>query len=142
VLLGEDGADRSLDPQPGLRDLDNLLDHARIAGAQISLTVEGPTREIPAGVDLAAYRIVQEAVTNVLKHAQPPRATVRIGYEVDALAIEILDDGVASATTGDGTGRGLTGLHERVTLYGGALQVGPRPGAGYAVSARLPVPCP
>jgi signal transduction histidine kinase len=142
VLLGEDGADRSLDPQPGLRDLDNLLDHARIAGAQISLTVEGPTREIPAGVDLAAYRIVQEAVTNVLKHAQPPRATVRIGYEVDALAIEVLDDGVPSATTGDGTGRGLTGLHERVTLYGGALQAGPRPGSGYAVTARLPVPCP
>lgn len=142
VLLGEDGADRSLDPQPGLRDLDSLLDHVRTAGAQISLTVEGHTREIPAGVDLAAYRIVQEALTNVLKHAQPPRATVRIGYEVDALAIEILDDGVPTATTGDGTGRGLTGLHERVTLYGGAIQTGPRPGTGYAVSARLPVPCP
>jgi signal transduction histidine kinase len=141
VLLDDDGPDRSLGPQPGLRDLDGLLDQARAAGAHVSLTVEGQTQHIPAGVDLAAYRIVQEALTNVLKHARPPRATVRIGYEVDALAIEILDDGAPTTTHGDGTGRGLTGLHERVTLYGGAIRTGPRPGTGYAVSARLPVPC-
>ena len=141
VLLGEDDPDRSLDPQPGLRDLDRLLDQARAAGAQISLAVEGQTKEIPAGVDLAAYRIVQEALTNVLKHADPPRATVRIGYEADAVAIEVLDDGAPRPTIGGGTGRGLAGLQERVTLYGGAITTGPRPGAGFVVSARLPVPC-
>jgi signal transduction histidine kinase len=140
VLLGEDGADSSLAPQPGLRDLDRLLDQARAAGAQISLTIEGQAQEIPAGIDLAAYRIVQEALTNVLKHAHPPRATVRIGYELDAVTVEILDDGAPAVTT-EGTGRGLTGLRERVMLYGGAIRTGPRDDAGFAVSARLPVPC-
>lgn len=141
VLLGEDGAEASPGPQPGLRDLDRLLDQARAAGGQISLTVEGETQQIPAGVDLAAYRIVQEGLTNVLKHARPPRATVRICYEPDAVAVEILDEGSPASVPGDGAGRGLTGLRERVLLYGGAIRTGPRPGTGFAVSARLPVPC-
>jgi signal transduction histidine kinase len=141
VLLGEDGAEASSGPQPGLRDLDRLLDQARAAGGQISLTVEGETQQIPAGVDLAAYRIVQEGLTNVLKHARPPRATVRICYEADAVAVEILDEGAPASAPGDGAGRGLTGLRERVLLYGGVIRTGPRPGTGFAVSARLPVPC-
>jgi signal transduction histidine kinase len=140
VLLGEDGAG-SPGPQPGLGDLDRLLDQARAAGGQISLTVEGETQQIPAGVDLAAYRIVQEGLTNVLKHARPPRATVRICYEADAVAVEILDEGAPASAPGDGAGRGLTGLRERVLLYGGVIRTGPRPGTGFAVSARLPVPC-
>ena len=141
ILLGEDGAEGSPGPQPGLRDLDRLLDQARAAGGQISLTVEGEIQEIPAGVDLAAYRIVQEALTNVLKHARPPRATVRICYEIDSIAVEILDEGAPTATAIDGTGRGLAGLRERVLLYDGAIRTGPRTGTGFAVSARLPVPC-
>jgi signal transduction histidine kinase len=140
VLLGEDGAG-SPGPQPGLGDLDRLLDQARAAGGQISLTVEGETQQIPAGVDLAAYRIVQEGLTNVLKHARPPRATVRICYEADAVAVEILDEGAPASAPGDGAGRGLTSLRERVLLYGGVIRTGPRPGTGFAVSARLPVPC-
>jgi signal transduction histidine kinase len=140
VLLGEDGAG-SPGPQPGLRDVDRLLDQARAAGGEISLTVEGDTQQIPAGVDLAAYRIVQEGLTNVLKHARPPRATVRICYEADAVAVEILDEGAPASAPADGAGRGLMGLRERVLLYGGAIRTGPRPGAGFAVSARLPVPC-
>lgn len=141
LLLDHDSAESSLGPQPGLRDLDRLVEQARAAGGQISLTVKGETQQLPAGVDLAAYRIVQEGLTNVLKHARPPRATVRIRYEPDAVSVEILDEGAPTSARGDDAGRGLAGLRERVQLYGGAIRTGPRPDTGFAVTARIPVPC-
>jgi signal transduction histidine kinase len=88
-------------------------------------------------VDLSAYRIVQEALTNALKHAGPARAKVRVTYEPEEIEIEVTDDG-SGAGEGPGSGHGLTGIRERVTVYGGQLEAGPRSGGGYAVRARLP----
>jgi signal transduction histidine kinase len=143
-ILREDGQEPSLAPQPGLAGLDLLLDEMRQAGLPVQLRVEGRPWRLPPGIDLAAYRIVQEALTNTLRHAGPARAEVTVRYQDHAVELEILDDGPGAgphAAADAGSGQGLVGMRERVALYGGTLQAGPRDtaaGAGYAVRARLP----
>jgi signal transduction histidine kinase len=128
----------SLAPQPGLDRLEPLVEQVREAGLPVELSVEGARVAIPAGVDLAAYRIVQESLTNALKHAKGARTAVVVRYDPRSLAIEVTDDG-ASQANGGGTGHGLVGMRERASLYGGTLEAGPRPGGGYAVRATLPL---
>jgi signal transduction histidine kinase len=137
ILRGEDGR-AQLAPEPGLARLDELLARTCTAGLPVELAVEGEPRALPAGVDLAAYRIVQEALTNARKHAGPARARVTLRYGREALELEIADDGRATAN-GAGGGHGLVGMRERAALYGGELEAGPRRDGGFAVRARLPV---
>jgi signal transduction histidine kinase len=137
-ILGREEGEPSLAPRPGLAALDALLAQARTAGLPVELTVEGEPEALPPGVDLAAYRIVQEALTNARKHAGPARAQVTLRYGYDALELEITNDG-PSLAGGNGGGHGLVGMSERVALYGGELEAGPRPAGGYAVCARLPL---
>jgi signal transduction histidine kinase len=142
VLRTDDG-EAALAPQPGLDQLGALAAHVRDAGVAIELCVDGARDGIPAGVDLAAYRIVQEALTNVLKHASAAHAVVRVGYRSGVIELEVLDDGHGPlgvpGTGSTGMGQGLIGMRERAWLYGGALEAGPRDGGGFAVRARLPV---
>ena len=142
VLRQEGEPQGSLDPAPGLADLDGLLAQVVEAGLPVRLSVEGVRPQVPLGVDLSAYRIVQEALTNVVKHAGPARAQVLVRYGDQELTIEVTDDGRgAAALAGDGrvgTGHGLIGMRERVALFGGDLEAGPRPGGGFRVAARLP----
>jgi signal transduction histidine kinase len=127
-------------PQPGLDALDDLLDQVRSAGLRVDLRIEGDRTELPAGVDLSAYRIVQEALTNTLKHAGRAEAEVIVRYRSTSLELEVLDNGVGPHTARlDGAGQGLVGMRERVGLYGGALEAGSRNGHGFAVRARLPL---
>jgi signal transduction histidine kinase len=133
-----------LEPRPGLSRLGHLLDEFRAAGLAVTLTVEGTRSEVPEGIDLSAYRIVQEALTNCLKHASGvTRATVLVRHDPVSITVEVCDDGVgASPPSGrseDGIGRGLIGMRERVALYGGDLVAGPRPGGGFEVRARFPL---
>lgn len=127
-------------PQPGLAALDELVDQVRAAGLDVSLDVQGDPRRLPVGVDLSAFRIVQEALTNTLKHAGPARAEVTVRYLDRVVELEVHDDGYGvAAARADGGGHGLVGMRERVTVYGGSLEAGPRPGGGYRVHARLPL---
>ncbi len=129
----------SLGPQPGLADVGRLVDQFGEAGLDVSLTkIDVPT-DLPARVDLSAYRLVQEALTNVLKHAGPgARSEVRISLDNDAISIEITDDGHA-ATSLPGSGHGIMGMRERALLLGGSLTAGPRADGGFRVMARLPI---
>jgi signal transduction histidine kinase len=142
VLRQEGEPQGSLAPVPGLADLDALLAEVAKAGLGVRLRVEGTPSPLPAGVDLSAYRIVQEALTNVVKHAGPARAQVVVGYHDRDITVEVTDDGQGVvAPTGDGqarVGHGLIGMRERVAAFGGDLEVGPRPGGGFRVAARLP----
>ncbi|HSS08499.1 MAG TPA: sensor histidine kinase [Acidimicrobiales bacterium] len=132
-----------LTPQPRLQDLDALVTQIEEAGLPVDLVVAGEPRPLPSGVDLSVFRIVQEALTNSLKHAGPARATVTLTYRPDELILDITDDGRGLAQhlvddNGAAAGHGLVGMRERVVLYGGELSAGPRPGGGYEVRARLP----
>jgi signal transduction histidine kinase len=143
-VLREDGEPQgSPAPVPGLDGLDALLARMGEGGLAVKLRVEGTRRQLPPGIDLSAYRIVQEALTNVLKHAGAARAEVVLGYGEQDLTIEVTDDGRGAAGAGGagrpGIGHGLLGLRERVALFGGDLEVGPRPGGGFRVAARLPL---
>jgi signal transduction histidine kinase len=132
----------SLAPQPGLDRLSDLVDDARSTGLEVDVRVDGTHRSVPRSVDLSAYRIVQEALTNTRKHANARLATVTIRYGLDSLDIEIVDDGdggVPRAATGK-SGLGLVGMRERVSLHGGEFTAGPRRGRGYGTSARFPLP--
>jgi signal transduction histidine kinase len=122
--------------------LDTLIAHVVRTGMPVELHVHGQPAALPAGVDLSAYRIIQEALTNTLKHAGPVPTTVTLDYTPASLTVEILDhgDGVMRHGPDDSTGHGLIGMRERVALYHGDLQTGPRPRAGYQVRARLPLP--
>ena len=122
-------------PQPRLQGLGELVDSIRAAGVPVELTVDGDLTALPAGVDLAAYRIVQEALTNVLKHAGPASVTVRVRAGGGVVDVEVCDDG--RGAPGPGTGHGLAGMRERAALYGGTLETGALPGGGYRVRARL-----
>jgi signal transduction histidine kinase len=116
-----------------------LVKRVRAAGLSVELSVTG-ARDLPPGVDLAAYRVVQEALTNVIKHAGTARATVVLEYRPDDLVITVTDDGrPVTGPGGPGGGRGLIGLRERIGLYGGELDAGPRPGGGWRVRARIPL---
>ena len=130
-----DGAGFS--PQPGLARLPELLEQVGAGGLRVQLTVEGRPRDLPAGVDLSAFRIVQEALTNTLKHAQASRADVSLRYTDASLEVEVLDDGTVGAAAGGG--RGLVGMRERASLLGGELSAGPRPAGGFEVRARMPL---
>jgi signal transduction histidine kinase len=128
----------ALAPQPSLRELGGLVEHVQAAGLPVQVVIEGEPRELPPGVDLTAFRIVQEALTNALTHAGQAHARVELRYLSDDLELEILDDGPG---TGDaaGSGYGLVGMRERVSVYGGELQSGRRPEGGYALRVRLPL---
>jgi signal transduction histidine kinase len=143
VLRQDSEPQASLAPVPGLANLDVLLAEVAEAGLAVRLRVEGAPAPLPAGVDLSAYRIVQEALTNVIKHAGPAHAQVTIRYGDREVAVEITDDGRGVAAVagdgGKGTGHGLIGMAERVAAFGGDLEVGPRPGGGFRVAARLPL---
>jgi signal transduction histidine kinase len=128
----------ALAPQPSLSHLDTLVAHVRDAGLPVDVRVEGKPRELAPGVDLSAYRIVQEALTNALKHAGPARARVLVRYGEESLELEVADTG-AGDVNGDSTGHGLAGMRERVAVFGGELESGPRVEGGYAVRARLPL---
>jgi signal transduction histidine kinase len=136
-LLREQDAANELSPQPGLADLDTLLEQVRGAGVAVDFTVDGTPRSLPPAADLSAFRVVQEALTNTLKHARASRASVGVRYLPDAVDIEVVDNGVA--TNGDGGGHGLIGMRERIALYGGQLDYGRRAGGGFRVHALLPV---
>ena len=139
VLRSDDG-DTGVAPLPGIGQLGELLEQTRAAGLAVAFTVEGVPAPLPGGLALAAYRIVQESLTNTRKHGGPAAsAQVVLRYCEDALVLQITDDGYGAAAAGDGAGHGLTGMRERVALYNGTLHAGPLPGGGYQVTARLPV---
>jgi len=142
---GDGGA--PLAPVPGVARLDELAARARSAGFAVSVAAEGPVRQLPAGVDAAAYRIVQEALTNAVRHSAGRSASVLLRYGNDDLVIEVDDDGAAAGASppggrasavAAGSGNGLTGMAERARSLGGTLDAGPRPGGGFRVLARLP----
>jgi signal transduction histidine kinase len=137
AILKDDGHDAELAPQPGLAQLDALVETVRAAGVPVEVVTEGSRRELPSGLDLIAYRVVQEGLTNVIKHAGRANARVVLGWQPDGLEIEMADDGRSSALPSI-PGHGLIGMRERVALYGGSLETGPRPGGGFALRARLP----
>ena len=137
-LLRESEDEPALAPQPTLARLEELVQQVRDAGLPVELAIEGEPTELPPGVELSAYRIVQEALTNALKHAGPAHARVTVRYADDNLELEIADDGSGSAGNGDGGGHGLVGIEERVAMLGGELETGEAPSGGYAVRARLP----
>jgi signal transduction histidine kinase len=139
-----EGTGPELSPQPGVQEVGALVDHVRETGLSVQLWMEGQPRPLSTGVNLSAYRLIQEALTNSLKHAGPQaRAWVRIQYGLRELTVEIEDDGrgaaAALADNGDGPGHGLVGMRERVALYGGELRIGPRNGGGFEVRARFPL---
>jgi len=130
-------------PPPGLAGLGELLDQVRAAGLDVTARVDGTPVDLPAGLDLAAYRIVQEALTNTLKHAHADNAEVNLCYGPAGLVVAVTDDGQAAAPAcqrGPARGRGLIGIRERAALHGGTCQAGPRPGGGFAVRVSLPLP--
>lgn len=137
-ILRVDEAEVALAPRPGLAALGGLLAQVRTAGLPVEFAVAGPPRALPPGVELAAYRIVQEALTNARKHCTPVGAGVALRYGRDALEVEITNEGRYVARA-DGGGHGLVGMRERVALYGGVLEAGPRAEGGYRVRARLPI---
>ncbi|MFE2948464.1 sensor histidine kinase, partial [Embleya sp. NPDC059267] len=127
-------------PQPGVEQLEDLLERVRSAGLPVDLTVEGVPVELSQGVALTVYRIVQEALTNTRKHGGPDaKARVRLRYLGEDVELDVGDDGRGAAAPGDGMGHGLVGMCERVALFGGHLETGPRPDGGWRVRARLPV---
>jgi signal transduction histidine kinase len=139
-VLRSDGERLPLAPNPGLGQLPRLVEKVRGSGLEVDVAVVGEPLPLPPGVDLAAYRIVQEALTNAIKHARTRRATVEVRYEGGAIALLVTDDGAGPAANGNGAGHGLLGMRERVTLYGGTLETGPgAEGRGFRVRAVLPV---
>ena len=140
-LLGamrRDGDGVDLAPQPGLDGLDSLLEDVGRAGLPTRLHVDGDPVPIPRAIDLSAYRIVQEGLTNALKHARASHADVTVRYRPDEVEVEVVDDG-AGAARSDGLGHGLVGIRERVKIYGGEMTAGTAPAGGFALRARLPV---
>ncbi|MFG3026100.1 sensor histidine kinase [Streptomyces sp. NPDC048254] len=140
LLTMDDPGEADLAPQPGLDRLDPLLDRTRSTGTAVDLTVSGTVRPLPAGVELTAYRVVQEALTNTLKHAAGSKASVRVEYGDDELRVEVTDSGGSPGPgAATGNGRGLVGLRERLAVHDGTLSNGPRPLGGYRVRALIPL---
>lgn len=131
--------DGELAPQPGLSRLPELVEQVRRAGLQVALSTDGAARQLPAGVDLSAYRVVQEALTNTLKHGKATSADVRVRYDDDRVELVVADDGVGPPANGGNGGHGLIGMRERVALYGGELLTAPGPDGGFLVRASLPI---
>jgi signal transduction histidine kinase len=139
-VLRNAGDQAELAPVPGLGELRELLDQARAAGLAVTYTLAGAPRELPDGAELAAYRVVQESLTNTRKHAGlAASAEVTLRYEPDGIIVEVTDDGLANPPS-DTVGHGLAGMRERIEMYGGTVQAGPLPGGGFRVVARLPCP--
>ena len=136
--LRRDDEDAELAPQPGLARLEPLLEDVRKAGLHVDLEVDGDPFPLPEGIDVSAYRIVQEGLTNTLKHGHASSARVEIGYEPDELRIDVRDDGDGAAS-GDGLGHGLIGLRERVKIYGGSMSAAAARDGGFVLSTRLPL---
>jgi signal transduction histidine kinase len=129
-------------PAPTLAQVDELVERARAAGVEVEAHVEGTRRSLPAAVEVAAYRILQEAVTNVIRHAGPARATLRLVYGDNALVVQVEDNGRGAAAAASSGGKGLMGMAERVAALGGSVESGPRPGGGFRVRGRLPLEAP
>jgi signal transduction histidine kinase len=140
VLHSDDSAGERM-PQPTLAEVERLVNQSRTVGLSVTLQVEGVPQPLPEALDVSTYRIVQEALTNTLKHAGPAHSRVVVRYKPDALELEVSDDGrgVANTALGADTGRGLIGMRERVTLFGGTLETGPAPEHGFLVRARFPL---
>ena len=140
-FLREQNQVDDISPQPSLKQLDILFNQMRLTGLSISIKIEGEERPLPPGVDLSAYRIVQEALTNTLKHAGPVNANVTIRYSSDAVELEIKDNGntLVFAANPENKGRGLIGMRERVSLHGGEFQAGRLSEGGFTVKAKLPL---
>jgi len=136
---GGDDQMTELAPQPGLAYLDRLITNVQSAGLPVTLHVEGERPAVPIGIDLSAYRIVQEGLANALTHANCAHADVTVRYGGDVIEVEIADDGSGVDGSGRSEGESLAGMRERVALYGGKLETGPRAGGGYLVRAQLPV---
>ena len=140
IRAEDDRGDTAFAPQPGLERIDELIGQVREAGLPVELSVLGEARPLPEGVGLCAYRIVQEALTNTLKHAHASTAQVHLRYVADALELQVLDDGRGTTSlNGEIDGQGLIGMRERVALFGGELTAEPRSGRGYEIRARLPL---
>jgi signal transduction histidine kinase len=133
-----DGDEAELGPQPGLDGLDALVEEVGRAGLPVQLHVDGEPVQLPRGIDLSAYRIVQEGLTNALKHARATKADVTVRYGLTELQLEVRDDGEGSSTN-DGVGHGLLGIRERVKIYGGEMTAGTVNGGGFVLSTRLPL---
>jgi signal transduction histidine kinase len=141
-LLGgaDDESQPALAPQPGLGRLDELVEAVRAAGVDVRSSVAGDVRPLPAAVDVSAYRLLQEALTNVMKHARATQASVLVRYRPDALEIEVEDDGEGGGADAGTGGLGLVGMRERLHVLGGSVEAGPRqPGPGFRVAARVPL---
>jgi signal transduction histidine kinase len=145
-LLVDQATDDDLEPRPGLQHLDHLVEGVRDAGVPVSVSVEGESRPLSPGVDVSAYRIVQEALTNTLKHAgRPASATVDVTYRPEAVDIRVVDSGTSTirATESDSRpGHGLIGMRERAALYGGQIEAGPLDDGGFGVQVTLPTGAP
>jgi signal transduction histidine kinase len=138
AAMRDDGDEAELGPQPGLESVRSLVDEVEGAGLPVSVHVEGDAFPLPRAIELSAYRIVQEALTNALKHAHATKADVTLRYDPSELQLEVRDDGAGSSAT-DGLGHGLVGIRERVKIYGGEMSAGPLNGGGFMLRARLPV---
>jgi signal transduction histidine kinase len=134
----EDGDEAELGPQPGLDGLDSLREEIVRAGLPVELHVDGEPYPLPRGIDLSAYRIVQEGLTNALRHARATKADVIVRYRPDEVQLEVRDNGVGTSTT-DGLGHGLVGIRERVKIFGGEMATGTANGGGFVLNARLPL---
>jgi signal transduction histidine kinase len=139
VLRAETEPRGSLVPAPGLADVEALAAEVAQAGVRVEVRIEGTPAELPAGLDLSAYRIVQEALTNVVRHAGPATARVAVSYAADRVRVEVVDDGRGGDPGRDHGGHGIAGMRERAELYGGTLEAGPGPGGGFRVAASLPL---
>ena len=137
-ILRDDGVGPARSPQPGLDRLTELIDSARAAGTPVSLTLTGNAGPLPPGIDLTAYRIVQEALTNARRHAPDASVEVELGYEPDALRLRVSDDGPGPPAA-DASGHGLLGMQERAAMVGGTLRTGKAPDGGFLVEAELPL---
>jgi signal transduction histidine kinase len=138
ALLRDTEGDADTAPQPSLARLDDLVTDVRESGLAVEVEATGDHRDVPPGVDLSAYRIIQEALTNVLKHAGPATATVRLAYGADDLTLSVRDTGNGRPVAANGTGHGLVGIRERVAVVGGEVEAGPATEGGFEVRARLP----
>lgn len=138
-MVGMLRANERPQPQPGLRDLDDLVTRVRDSGLAVELKVEGERRDLPTGVELCAYRVVQEALTNALKHAGKATVTLRVDYRPEELVVEVVDDGRGSDLASVAGGHGLIGMRERVAMYRGNLTARRRPEGGFQVLASLPL---
>ena len=138
-VLRSDNETAELAPTPTLHDFGRLVDQYESAGLPVAVTIEGETADLSPGLELSAYRVVQEGLTNTLKHAGPARAVVRLVYLSDQLEVHVTDDGRGASVAPSGSGQGLVGMRERVEAFGGTLQAGPTVGGGFALCAAFPI---